>query len=146
MEIKVVSVVSEAVAAVCRNVTVSLEDSFKPIFSHTDFGADIKEFTFAIVAVDEDSATNGRFCEPHNKAGRYKHWLTQEAVKFISFALPFNPNDIEGRAESEVIRIFFEAALSRLDNPGVKMPRGFDYAGFAAKFKDAAGVILKAAA
>lgn len=146
MEIKVVSVVSEAVASVCRNVTVSLEDSFKPIFLDTDFGADIKEFTFAIVAVDEDSETNERFCEPHNKIGRYKHWLTQETVKFISFALPFKPDAIEGKPESEVVRIFLEAALFRLDNPGLKIPRGFDYVGFAAKFKDAAAVILKATA
>lgn len=143
MEIKVVSVVSEAVASVCRNVSVSLEDSFKPIFSDTDFGADIHEFTFAIVAVDEDSETNDRFCEPHNKVGRYKHWLTQETVKFISVALPFNPEVIEGKAESEVVRIFCDAALSRLEHPGIKIPRGLDYPGFVAKFKDAVGLILK---
>ncbi len=123
-----------------------LEDSFKPIFADTDFGADIKEFTFAIVAVDEDSQTNERFCEPNNKVGRYKHWLTHEAVKFISFALPFNPDAIERATEAEFIRMVCEAALVRLHNPGLKIPKGFDYSGFSAKFRDAVSVIVRAAA
>lgn len=136
MDIKVVSIAAESVAPMYRNVCATLEDTFRSVFSGLDFGGDVKEFIVAIVAVEEDPDANNKFCTPSNKVGRYKDWRTHEPVKFISIALPFDPVRIEGMTEVQVVRDFCNALIIRLENLGVKIPRGFKYSEFSSKLRE----------
>lgn len=135
MDIKVVSIASESVAPMYRNVCATLENTFQSAFSGLDFGGNVKEFIVAIVAVEEDPDENNRFCGPSDKVGRYKHWRTHEPVNFISIALPFDPVSIERMTKEQVVRDFCDALKIRLENIGVIIPSDFKYLEFASRLR-----------
>jgi hypothetical protein len=131
MKIRVTSVTSSEKNKLVRNATVALEDKLNPVFANSSYGGEIEQFTAVIVAVYSDPPENNQFCKDHNKIGSYKHPFTQEKVKFISFALPFDPEFVEPMTEYQIRVAICPALLNRLRNPGVKIPKQFDYARFA---------------
>lgn len=129
---RVTSVTSSEVGELICNVTVALENELKPIFANDSYGGGVDQFVVVVVAVDSDTSVNEKFCKSHNRAGTDRHPITGEKVKYISVALPFDPQIIELMTEDQVRLAVCASLTSRLDNLGLKrMPKEFDYTKFA---------------
>jgi len=139
MKIRFTSISWEEISELLSKVTVHLEEHFNVLFSDLSYGADVAQFTAVIVAVDSviDSTQNEKFTKLHNKSGTYKHLLTGEKIKYISFSLEYRFEDLDGRDESEISKIFCADLSKRMDAPNIKIPKGFDYPKFASAMKDA---------
>ena len=144
MNISVVSYVSDSVAEIFRDIAEDFEKAFRPHFLNDDFGADISEFIIGIAAVDSDVELNNKFCKGNDKVGSRKHWLSQEVAKYMSIALPMDPDKIEKMTKAEVRRAFCEALIEKLKNPVVKIPKKFDYARFVEKMDTALQIYARA--
>jgi hypothetical protein len=132
--------------AVCRQLCAELEEFFYPKFRDAGFGGEVDKAIFAIVAVDVDAAENERLCGPHNEAGSHEHWFSGKKVRFISLAVPVNPELIEGAGLAQAGPLVAGILLARLSNPGVTIPKGFDYPVFSKALQDAVEAYLSVAA
>ncbi len=139
MKIRFTSISWEEVSELLSKVMVHLEKHINASFSDLSYGADVTQFTAVAIAVDSvvDSSQNEKFAKRHDKSGTYKHPLTGEKVKYISFSLTYCYEDLEGKGESELRKIFCADLFKRLDDPNIKIPKGFDYPGFASAMKNA---------
>lgn len=133
MKIKFTSVSSQEVSSLLRNVTVSLEDELKPEFLEKSFGHGVDQFVAVVVAVDPSPSENEKFRKQYHSVGKYKDVVTKEWVKFISVALPFDPEHLISMSEQNVRLELIAALLDRLDNMDLNIPKQFDYKKFAAQ-------------
>jgi hypothetical protein len=137
MKIRFTSIAWEEVSEQLSKVMVHLEKHFNTAFSDLSYGADVTQFTVVAIAVDSvmDSNQNEKFVKRHNKSGSYKHPLTGDKVKYISFALGYRHENLEGKDESELRRIFCTNLYNRMEAPFIKIPKGFDYQKFSSEMK-----------
>lgn len=144
MRIKISSIVSEPLAGVFRDVTNSLERALQPAFEDKLYGADVGQFSTFAVAVDADKTISQRFCEKYDKVGRYKHPITKDWIKYISFALSFDPDKIRSSNERTITEGLCAALLQRLNDPQLKLPKAFEYEIFAADLRIAIEIYMRA--
>lgn len=130
MKIRFTSVCSPEAGALFNPVTVALEDKLIPVFADRMFGDGIDQFVVVVIAVDADRDENAKFERKHHSVGRYKDVRTGDKVRFISIALPFNPDDVVAMTESELRSSLVAALLQRLKTPDLKIPKPFDYPAF----------------
>lgn len=130
MKIRFTSVSSSEAAEICRNVAVALEDELMPIFAERTFGDGIDQFVVVMIVVDPDPKENAKFERKYHSVGRYKDMRTGDKVRFISIALPFNPDDVVAMTESELRSSLVTALLQRLQSLDLKIPKQFDYPAF----------------
>jgi hypothetical protein len=145
MQVKVVSIVAEDLAPLFREVTSSLEDALCPAFASKTYGGGIEQFSVFAVAVDPDESINAKFCAGYNKAGRYSHPLTHSIIRYISVALPFNPEAIATLTSEQVCWQLCESLIMRLEKPGIKVPKGFAFDTFAEDLRLALEIYLRSA-
>jgi hypothetical protein len=88
-----------------------------------------------VVAIDSDLAENNRFAENYNKIGSYKSLLTNERVKYMSFALPLDPLAVECMNEEQVRKEVCSALLERQKSPRLKVQKSFDYEKFSEELR-----------
>lgn len=134
MKIRFTSVALSSIGSILSKVTVPLEKRINTVFSELSYGADIGLFT-AVVIASGSAEQNEKFCKTHNKSGTDKHPMTNEEINFLSFALPFEVNEFEGKSESDICELFCNALEKRLDNPNIRMLKGFDYEQFSSDMK-----------
>ena len=134
MHIRFTSVATEEVGPILGNVGVQIQDALNPFFAEKSFGS-IDQFIAVIVAVDSDVAENNRFAKGHNKIGSYKNLLTNERIKYISFALPLDPLAVELMNEEKVRQKVCSALLKRLESPDLKFQKSFDYNRFSEELR-----------
>lgn len=130
VKIRFTSICSSEVALLCRNVTVALEDKLIPLFADRTFGEGIDQFVVVVIAVDADQEENAKFERKYNSVGRYKDIRTGENVRFMSIALPFNPDEVVAMTQSDLCSSLVAALLRRLKTPNLKIPKRFDYRTF----------------
>jgi hypothetical protein len=126
------------VGTVFSKFAVPLESEFNDTFSHFSYGGEVDQFIGVLVAVDSmvDATQNAKFLSKNNKSGSFKHLLTREKVKFISIAIPYQHEGLEGKTESQLMKIFCADLYKKLDNPEIKIPKGFDYKKFTEDMKN----------
>ncbi|QDQ27950.1 hypothetical protein FNU76_17260 [Chitinimonas arctica] len=96
------------------------------------------------VAVDSDPLENEKFRKVNDKCGSYTNMLTGEKVKYLGFALAFDPAVIEFADDETVRQLWCAALLERLDNPSIRIPKAFDYERFASDMRIALEIYSKA--
>lgn len=126
MKIVTTSIASEEAGALLNDHLVFLAKALNQFLGSQVYG-DISQLTVIIVAVDSAVAENGRFCKGRDKVGRFKHPVSGEQVKYISFALPFDPVDIESAPPGNLRQMVIDALIARLRNPALKIPKAFKY-------------------
>jgi len=97
-----------------------------------------------IVSVDSDEIENQKFCKGYNKVGRYKHPISSETVKFIGFALPYDPEIIVTMNIGQFVNIFCTDLLSRLSAPSFKIPSTFNYEKFCFDLREPLEILKRA--
>ena len=85
------------------------------------------QFSAISVCVDADPVENQRFMIAYDKCGTYKDPVTNKRVKYISFALSFNPEEAKFESRTQIINQICDKLKLRLDAPGMRMPNGFDF-------------------
>ncbi len=141
MKITFTSVAWTDVNAIFPKALKPLEFLANNLFLNKSYGADISQFAAVAIAVGEPEE-NEKFSKPHNKAGTDKHPLTGEKAKFISFALCFTQDEVLNKDEDKLKHLFCNALLARLDNPNIKLPKGFDYEKFSTDMKYAVSSVF----
>ncbi len=136
MKIRCTSCALENVSDVISKATIPMEDEFDKVFSELSYGGEVDQFLAVAIAAGslED---NQEYFKEHNRSGTYKHPITKEKVKFISFALPFTEEEMKGVNDKEFSKLFCNALKEKLDNPDVKITKGFDYDKFSLDMKAA---------
>ena len=119
-----------------RITTVKLEQQIPPLFADKSYGCEIERFVAGFVAMGSPEM-NARNSKGDNKVGSYKDPFTGEKVKFMSFALPFDPKELVGKDQCQLEKLLCEALYHRLDAPNIKIPKDFDYETFAIDMKAA---------
>jgi len=127
MLIRIGSIVSEDVAQLFREATDALEKKISPAFTTSTYGGAVDQFSAISVCVDTDPVENKRFMGAYDKCGTYKDPATNKRVKYISFALPFNPEEAKFATTTQIIEEICAKLKSRLDAPGMRMPNGFGF-------------------
>ena len=136
MQIRVTSVASGEVGETLGVITVGIENALSPLVGPMRFDG-VSQFIVVIVAVDSDRLENDKFVRAHNKTGHYRHPITSERVPYISIALPFDPVVLESMTEEQVRQVVCSTLLCQLDQPGVRIPKAFDYERFASTLRTA---------
>ena len=125
-----------AVDEVVGCAIAQLEQEITHVFAAKVYGSNISKFSTGLISVGT-AHENEQYSKGSNKVGIYKCPLTGEKVKYISFALPFHPSELEGKNVDEIKRLFCEALYKRLDAPNIKIPKDFDYETFTIDMKAA---------
>ena len=146
MQIRITSVVCEEALEICRRTSVSVEDALKPLFVERSYGASIDQFVVVIVAADSDETENAKYCSAHDRVGSYRHLITLARVKFIGFALPYDPVTVVSMTLTEFRAKFCSDLLKRLESPSLKIPKAFDYARFASDLQMPLEILKRATA
>lgn len=137
MKIRFTSNTWEEISSVISKAIRPLENEFNHLLSNVNYGGGVSQFFAVIIAIDsiEVKNQNEKFSKSANKSGSFKHLLTGERIKYISFALEHQYEDLEGKDESEIRKIFCLDLYHRLDVPNIKIPKGFDYEKFSFDIK-----------
>ncbi|WP_137940421.1 hypothetical protein [Chitinivorax sp. B] len=109
------------------NVTVRLQEALSPFFSNKEYGGEVDQFMLVVVAVDSDVEENKRSCKAYNRVASYKDMITGSKVKFLGIALPFDPIPLAEMSERELANLICIALQEKMNNPELKIPKGFDY-------------------
>lgn len=139
MKITLSSTAWEDVGKTFSDMSASLKTELSASFSEAFYGADVAEFQAVLIAVDSAvcSNQNEKFAKDANRSGSFKHPLTGERIKYISFAIEYRHEDLEGKDEFALRKTFCTDLFKRLDIPAIKIPTGFDYPKFALDMKKA---------
>lgn len=130
MEVRWTCDTSPEVGSLLGRATIELQEALTPLFRERSYGGGVDQLVVMVVSVDSDPSENIKICERHNKVGSYKHPITSERVKYIGLALSFDPASIEGETDDQVRRLLCTALIGRLQEPGLKIPKAFDYERF----------------
>lgn len=130
MLIRITSIVSEEVAPAFRRATCLLEERLAPIFSSRSYGGAVDQFSVVAVCVDDDPEENRRFVVEYDKHGAYRDLVTGARIKYISFALPFRPEEVRAATDCQLIDEICEKLKSHLNIPAMRLPKGFNYEQF----------------
>jgi|GEM_PF-5780412 len=139
MKIIFCSVAWEDIGKKFSEMAAPLQVEFNSIFSERSYGAGISEFQAILIAVDStgDLGANEKFARQREKSGTYKHLLTGERIKYISFAIKRQHEDLEGKNTHNLRSIFCHDLHDRMDHAAIEIPKGFDYASFSTDMKGA---------
>ena len=131
MKMTFTGVTSSEVSDLISNVAVAFENKLKPIFVNTTYGGGVDNFVVVIVSVSSNISENEKFCKSHNRVGTDSHPVTGEKIRYVSVALPFDPELIESRTGDQVREDVCVALKNRLNNIGLKrIPKEFDFLKF----------------
>lgn len=136
MNIRCTSVVWQNIGPAIAKVSVLMEDIISPSFAEKNYGGDVDQFIAVVIASGVESQDE-QFYKVHNRSGFYKSPLTSERIKYMSVALPFKLEDLEGKSHEELINMICESLKNKLHNPEIKIPKGFDYVEFVGDMHDA---------
>lgn len=123
MRIRFTSVVTEEISELIRLVTVELQEALKASLSKGTYEGGIEQFAAVIVAVGTQKENN-EFVSKHNKLGSYKDFFSKKKIKYISYALPFNPEilinmeiaDLKSMFCSELLDLVLGEKIHKLDS------------------------------
>ncbi|WMW81308.1 hypothetical protein RF679_03255 [Undibacterium cyanobacteriorum] len=135
MDIGVTCIVAGELVAICNTVAVFVEDSLRKVFDERSFGSGVEQFVVAIVAVDSNGHANETFSKGQNSVGRFKHPITAKSIKYMSLAICFDAEKLMNLTSTKFLEVFCSELLIRLDHPGIKIPKTFDYKEFSAQLK-----------
>jgi hypothetical protein len=114
-------------------VNTALELALSPLFEGISYGGGVDRFVVGIISVWSDPAKNAKSAKPSNKAGYFKNPFTGKIIRYISIAFPVDPEHLSRMSSAELELVICDYILGRLQNIGFKLPREFDFAGFAVR-------------
>jgi hypothetical protein len=127
MRFRVTSVASSETGALLRDVTVRVEDWLNASLGDGNFGIGVDQFTIVAISVDDDPNENSRWTKAHDKTGRFKHPITGESVSHISVAVTMPPAKVIASAPIDLLALFCNSSIHRLETRPARVPQGFDY-------------------
>lgn len=138
MKIKFTAVISEGLFPIINPVLRNIESKLNVVFVNNEYALD--QFIVVVVAVDSSDIINLNFCKGHNSSGKYKDPFTMELIRFMSIALPFNPDILSIKSKENLNLTITNAFLERLSNIDIRVPKGFDLNDFRARCANLARV------
>ena len=127
MKMRVTSVTNSEVGQSINAVSVWLEDTLAPAFADKEYGAGVEQLSIFFVSVSHDFEENHPFCVMHNRQGRYKDIFSGKSVRYVSFAVPVNPDELLKKSSSERPGFLTTLLLRELSAPPYELPKSFDY-------------------
>jgi hypothetical protein len=83
-----------------------------------------------IVSASSEDAENNRLCKGYDKIGRISNPFTKQSIKSIGLAVPINADVLVEIGRIELRNIICAAALQKIANPVLRIPKDFDYEKF----------------
>jgi hypothetical protein len=135
MLIRVTGHICEEIDKLLLPVIASLSEKLNGYLIDKFYGAEVKQFTVVLVAVDSDLLLNSKLAEKYNKTGSYKDLLTGEKIKYFSIGLPFDYLVIASMNAFELNNLICNALINRLNDSTIsrgRLSKEFNYKNFAA--------------
>lgn len=129
--------------AILMKILMPLANALNSFFADQFYGKP-ERFMVVVVAVDSDAEINGKIAKKYNKVGNERHPVSNERVRYISVALPFDPVTILARTLIENKIAICEAIIQKVGNPEVRIPKEFDYLRFSSDLNDRLEILKRA--
>lgn len=134
MRYRCTSIATSKVGAAIASVTVPLEDQLVAALAEESFGDAFDQFSVIVIALDRPDK---RFEHRHHRVTRLKDPRTGETVRLLSMAVVMDAGEVEGLTRDELRSRIIEGLFARLDSPGLKIPKIFNYPAFVTAVKQA---------
>jgi len=113
----------ESINAAC----LRLENWFTASLADGDFGDQIDQICFVVVATEEDPGQNQARASAFDKLGRYKDLYDGGLVRHLSFGLSIPYNIAVALSPEQATKLVAEHILQKVSTRPKRLPKGFDF-------------------
>lgn len=124
MKLRVSSVTDKSVGGLVNEVSIWLEDELRPKVENSDYG--IEQFSIFFISVDSDILENDKFCQMHNRFGKYKNILDGRMTEYVSIAVPADPAVLVAMSPIEIRQVLVDKLIEQLARPVRRFPKKFE--------------------